>query len=224
MSYPVVDNVARDPERARRVMRSYARNVASEATVSSILNDVRTDENDTFSENTLRSYISAFKKIFVIEDTPAWNPNLRSKTAIRSSDTRYLVDPSIAAAALGIGPKDLINDLATMGLLFENMCVRDLRVYTDSIGGCVYHYRDKSNLECDAVVHLKNGGYGLVEIKLGGDKLIEEGAANLLKLRNRIDTEKMNEPAFMMVLCGLAPFSYQRRDGVMIVPVGCLRD
>ena len=219
-----VDNVARDPERARRVMRSYARSVASEATFASILHDVRTDENDSFSENTLRSYIAAFKKIFVIEDTPAWNPNLRSKTAIRSSDTRYLVDPSIAAAALGIGPKDLINDLATMGLLFENLCVRDLRVYAESIGGSVYHYRDKSNLECDAVVHLKNGVYGLVEIKLGGDKLIEEGAANLLKLRNRIDTEKMNEPAFMMVLCGIAPFAYRRRDGVMIVPVGCLRD
>ncbi len=219
-----VDDVERDPERARRVMRAYARSVSSEATVASLLRDVRTEDNDTFSENTLRSYLSAFRKLFVIEDTPAWNPNLRSKTAIRSSDTRYFVDPSIAAAALGIGPNDLINDLSTAGLFFENMAVRDLRVYAESIGGSVYHYRDKSALECDAVVHLKNGRYGLVEIKLGGDKLIEEGAANLLKLHERIDCEKMNEPAFMMVLCGVAPFAYKRSDGVMVVPIGCLRN
>ena len=219
-----VDDIKRDPERARRIMRAYSRSVSSEATITSILNDVKTDENDPFSENTLRSYLSAFKKIFVIEDTPAWNPNLRSKTAIRTGDTRYLVDPSIAAAALGIGPKDLINDLSTMGLLFENMCVRDLRIYAESLGGSVYHYRDKSGLECDSVIHLKNGNYGLVEIKLGGDKLIEEGAANLKKLKDRIDNEKMNEPAFMMVLCGVAPFAYKRNDGVMVVPIGCLRN
>ncbi len=219
-----VDGINRDPERARRVLRAYSRSVSSEATIVSILNDVKADENDSFSENTLRSYLLAFKKIFVIEDTPAWNPNIRSKTAIRTSDTRYLVDPSIATAALGVGPKDLVNDLATMGLLFENMCVRDLRVYAEAIGGSVYHYRDKSGLECDAVVHLRNGRYGLVEIKLGGDKLIEEGATNLLKLRDRIDSDKMNEPAFMMVLCGIAPFAYKRSDGVMVVPIGCLRD
>lgn len=219
-----VDNVDRDAERAKRVMRAYARNVSSEASIVSILNDVKTDENDPFSENTLRSYLSAFKKIFVIEDSPAWNPNLRSKTAIRSSDTRYFVDPSIAAAALGIGPQDLVNDLSTMGLIFENLCVRDLKVYAEAIGGKVYHYRDKNGLECDAVIHLKNGRYGLVEIKLGGDKLIEEGATNLLKLKNRIDSEKMSDPAFMMVLCGIAPFAYKRSDGVMVVPVGCLRD
>lgn len=219
-----VDDVKRDSERAKRIMRAYSRSVSSEASITSILNDVKTDENDPFSENTLRSYLSAFKKIFVIEDTPAWNPNLRSKTAIRTGDTRYLVDPSIATAALGIGPKDLINDLSTMGLIFENMCVRDLRVYAESLGGSVYHYRDKSGLECDSVIHLKNGSYGLVEIKLGGDKLIEEGAANLLKLKERIDSEKMNDPAFMMVLCGVAPFAYKRNDGVMVVPIGCLRN
>ncbi len=219
-----VDDVERDSEKAGRVLRAYARSVSSEATVASLLRDVRAGDADTFSENTLRSYILAFKKLFVIEDTPAWNPNLRSKTAIRSSDTRYFVDPSIAAAALGIGPNDLINDLSTAGLFFENMCVRDLRVYAQSIGGSVYHYRDKSNLECDAVVHLKNGRYGLVEIKLGGDTLIDEGAKNLLKLRDRIDCEKMSEPAFMMVLCGVAPFAYKRRDGVLVVPIGCLRD
>ena len=219
-----VDNVVRDANRARRVLRAYARSVASEATIASILNDVKEDEADSFSENTLRSYISALKKIFVIEDTPAWNPNLRSKTAARSSDTRYFVDPSIATAALGIGPNDLINDLATMGLIFENLCVRDLRVYAESLDGNVYHYRDKSGLECDTVIHLKNGRYGLVEIKLGGDKLIEEGAANLLKLKEKIDTDKMGGPAFMMVLCAVAPFAYKRRDGVFVVPIGCLRN
>lgn len=219
-----VDNVERNSERARRVLRAYSRSVSSEATITSILNDVKSDENDPFSENTLRSYILALKKIFVIEDTPAWNPSLRSKTAIRSSDTRYLVDPSIAAAALGIGPKDLINDLSTMGLMFENMCVRDIRIYAESIDGSVYHYRDKSGLECDAVIHLRNGRYGLIEIKLGGDKLIEEGAVNLLKLRDRIDGEKMNDPSFLMVLCGVAPFAYKRNDGVMVVPIGCLRN
>lgn len=219
-----VDNVERNSERARRVLRAYSRSVSSEATITSILNDVKSDENDPFSENTLRSYILALKKIFVIEDTPAWNPNLRSKTAIRSSDTRYLVDPSIAAAALGIGPKDLINDLSTMGLMFENMCVRDIRIFAESIDGSVYHYRDKSGLECDAVIHLRNGRYGLIEIKLGGDKLIEEGAVNLLKLKDRIDGEKMNDPSFLMVLCGVAPFAYKRNDGVMVVPIGCLRN
>ena len=219
-----VDNVERDPERAKRVLKAYSRNISSEASIASILADVRTDENDSFSENTLRSYMSALKKIFVIEDTLAWNPNIRSKTAIRTSDTRYLVDPSIATAALGVGPNDLINDLSTMGLMFENMCVRDLRVYAESIGGSVYHYRDKSGLECDAVVHLRNGRYGLIEIKLGGDKLIEDGAANLIKLKEKIDSDKMNEPSFMMVLCGIAPFAYKRSDGVMVVPVGCLRN
>ena len=219
-----VDGVARDSERTRSVMRAYARSVSSEASISSILKDVLIDSTDTFSENTLKSYIGALKKIFVIEDAPAWNPNLRSKTAIRSSDTRYYVDSSIATAALGIGPNDLINDLATAGLFFENMCVRDLRVYAEAIGGQIYHYRDKSGLECDSVIHLKNGRYALVEIKLGGDRLIEEAAKNLLKLRDRIDVDKMKEPAFMMVLCGTAPFAYKRKDDVLVVPVSCLRD
>ena len=219
-----VDNITRNSDIARQVMRAYARSVSTETSVSALLRDVRTDENDTFSENTLRSYLSALRNISVIEDSKAWNPNLRSKTAIRSSDTRYYVDPSIATAALGIGPKDLINDLSTMGLIFENLCVRDLRVYSESLGGNVYHYRDKNGLECDAVIHLKNGEYGLIEIKLGGDKLIEEGANNLKKLRDSIDSNKMKEPSFMMVLCGVAPFAYRREDDVLVVPVGCLRD
>lgn len=219
-----VDGITRDADRARRIMRAYARSVSSEAAITSILQDVRTDERDAFSENTLRSYLSALRKIYVIEDNPAWNPNLRSKTAVRTSDTRYFVDPSIGTAALGAGPQDLINDLATMGLLFENLCIRDLRVYAEAMDGRLYHYRDKSGLECDAVVHLKNGKYGLVEIKLGGDRLIEEGSQNLLRFRDRIDSEKMGEPAFMMVLCGVAPYAYKRNDGVMVVPIGCLKD
>lgn len=219
-----VDGTERDPERAKRVMRAYARNVASEASIVSLLNDVRANDFNSFSENTLRTYLTALRQIFVIEDAPAWNPNLRSRTAIRSSDTRYLVDPSVGTAALGIGPEDLMNDLNTAGLFFENMCVRDLRVYADAIDGNLYHYRDKSGLECDSVIHLRNGKYGLVEIKLGGDRLIEEGAANLLKLRDRIDFEKMPEPSFLMILCGVAPFAYKRKDGVLVVPIGCLRE
>lgn len=152
------------------------------------------------------------------------NPNIRSKAAIRSGDTRYFVDPSIAVAALGIGPKDLISDLRTFGFIFENMCVRDLRVYADSLGGNVYHYRDNLGLECDAVIHLRNGKYGLIEIKLGGDRLVEEGAANLLKLRDKIDTDKMSEPSFMMVLTATGNAAYCRKDGVYVVPVSCLKN
>ena len=163
------------------------------------------------------------KKIFVIEDMKAWNPNLRSKTAIRTSDTRYFVDPSIATAALGIGPNDLINDLKTMGLLFETMAIRDLRVYADLLDANVYHYRDKNGLECDAVIHCRNGSYGLVEIKLGGDKLIDEGAASLKKLSSKIDTDKMKKPSFLMVLTANSNVAYKRNDGVIVVPVGALK-
>ena len=155
---------------------------------------------------------------------PAWNPNLRSKTAIRSSDTRYYIDPSIAVAALGVGPNDLINDLKTFGFLFETLCVRDLRVYAEALNGDVFHYKDKNGLECDAVIHLKNGKYGLVEIKLGGEKLIEEGAKSLKALTSKIDTEKMKTPSFLMVLTGTGDYAYRRQDGVLVVPVGCLKN
>ena len=178
----------------------------------------------SLNEDTVASYISALKKIFVIEDMPAWNPNLRSKTAIRSSDTRYYIDPSIASAALGIGPNDLTNDLNTLGLLFETMCVRDLRVYSESIGGEILHYRDKSGLECDTVIHLRNGRYGLAEIKLGGQRLIEEGVTNLKKLYEKIDTTKMPAPSFMMIVVGTGDFAYRREDGIYIVPIGCLKN
>lgn len=218
-----VDSVKRDVEKAKSLLRSYARHVGSQAPLETIRKDMLANQADTFDQVTLYSYIDALKKIFVIEDAPAWNPNIRSKTAIRSTDTRYFIDPSIATAALGIGPKDLIQDLNTMGFLFENLAVRDLRIYSELLDGSVYHYRDKSGLECDAVIHLRNGSYGLVEIKLGGDKLIEEGAETLKTLSDLIDTNSMKKPSFMMVLCAQAPFAYKRNDGVYVVPITSLR-
>lgn len=218
-----VDNINRDPERAKNLMRSYARNIGSQVSNETIKDDMINNDLFSLDVDTVLSYINALKKLFVIEESPAWNPNLRSKTAIRTSKTRYFVDPSIAVAALGIGPNDLINDLNTFGLIFESLCIRDLRVYAESINGSVYHYRDASGLECDAVVHLRSGVYGLIEIKLGGDNLINEGVENLIKMKNKIDTEKMNNPAFLMVLTATGKYAYQREDGVYIVPIGCLK-
>ncbi len=218
-----VDNVSRDPERARRIMRSYARNQGTQIAYTEIARDISTNELQ-FTDETVASYLKALKKIFVVEDMPAWNPNLRSKASIRATDTRYFSDSAIAAAALGIGPRDLINDLNTFGLLFETMCIRDLRTYTETLNGSVCHYRDRSGLECDAVLHLRNGQYGLVEIKVGGDRLINEGASNLLKLEAMIDTEKMNAPSFKMILTGTDHYAYKRQDGILIVPIGCLRE
>ena len=219
-----VDGVNRDPERAKRILRSLARNQCAQVSISTICADIETNDEIAANRETLSSYIDALKKIFVLEDSLAWNPNLRSKTAIRTSDTRYFSDPSIGIAALGIEPNDLINDLNTMGLFFESMCIRDLRVYADAIGGTVYHYRDKTGLECDAVIHLRNGHYGLIEIKLGGDKNIEDGAATLKTLAKKIDSDKMKEPSFLMVLTGTSKYAYRREDGVYVVPVGCLKD
>lgn len=219
-----IDGISRSAERAKRIMRSYARFQGSQTSVNAIRKDIIVNETETIDEDTIYSYIDAMKKIFVVEDSPAWNPNLRSKTAIRTSDTRYFVDPSIATAALGAGPQDLINDLKTMGLLFETLCVRDLRVYAQALDGKVYHFRDGSGLECDAVVHLRNGQYGLIEIKLGGDTLIEEGTKTLKSLASKIDTDRMKPPSFLMILTAVGKFAYRREDGIYIVPIGCLRD
>lgn len=219
-----VDNVERNPERVKKLMRTYARNIGSQASNETLKNDMITNDSFSLDTDTVLSYINALKKIFVVEESPAWNPNLRSKTAIRTSDTRYFIDPSIAVASLGIGPNDLIKDLNTFGLIFETLCIRDLRVYAESINGNVYHYRDASNLECDAVVHLRNGSYGLIEIKFGGDKLINEGAENLKKMYSKIDTDKMNNPAFLMVLTATGRYAYKREDGVFVVPIGCLKN
>lgn len=219
-----VDGVARNPERAKNLMKSYARNIGSQASNETLKNDMINNDSFSLDTDTVLSYINALKKIFVVEESPAWNPNLRSKTAIRTSETRYFIDPSIAVATFGIGPNDLINDLNTFGLVFETLCIRDLRVYAESINGRVYHYRDASDLECDAVVHLRNGSYGLIEIKLGGDKLIESGAENLIKMKNKIDTDKMKNPSFLMVLTATGKYAYQREDGVYVVPIGCLKN
>lgn len=220
----LADGVNRDPSRTHRLLRSYARHQGSQANYATIKADLQANEAESFSEETIASYINALKKIFVIEDSEAWNPNLRSKSAIRTSDTRYFSDPSIATAALGLGPSDLINDLNTFGLIFETLCVRDLRVYAEALNGKIYHFRDKNGLECDAVIHLRNGSYGLVEIKIGGDNLIEEGAKTLKVLAGKIDLDRMKSPSFLMVLTAVGTYAYRREDGVYVVPVGCLKD
>ena len=218
-----VDGVSRDANSVMRLLRSYARHQGGQATARMLQADMMASDGG-MSEGTILAYLKALNMIFVTEDMPAWNPNLRSKTAIRTSDTRYFTDPSIATAALGLGPTDLLNDLKTMGLLFETMAVRDLRVYADALDGQVYHFRDKNGLECDAVIHLRNGKYGLVEIKLGGDKLIEEGVNTLTMLEKKIDVEKMKSPTFKMVLIGVGRYAYKRDDGVLVVPISCLKD
>lgn len=219
-----VDNVKRDVERTKRILRSIARNQCAQSTIGTICADIESNDSVAANRTTITSYIDALKKIFVLEDSPAWNPNLRSKSAIRTSETRYFSDPSIGIAALGIGPNDLVNDLSTMGLFFESMCVRDLRVYADALDGTIYHYRDSYGLECDTVIHLRNGSYGLIEIKLGGEKNIEEGAKNLKSLAAKIDTTKMKAPSFLMVLTGTSRYAIRREDGVYVVPIGCLKD
>lgn len=218
------DQVERDQASVHRLLRSYARHQGAQASYATIRADLVANEGDALDENTIASYIKALKRIFVIEDVEAWNPNLRSKTAIRTSDTRYFTDPSIATAALGMGPADLIADLATFGLVFETLCMRDLRIFAEALNGAVYHYRDKNGLECDAVVHLRDGRYGLIEIKLGGDTLVEEGVRTLNKLAGKIDTGKMKPPSFLMVLTANGPYAYRRTDGIYVVPAGCLKD
>ncbi len=219
-----VDGSLKNPATTSRLMRSYARLQGSQTSVAAIAADMATTDAVGSDTRTVQKYLNALKLIFVIEDMPAWNPNLRSKTAIRMTDTRYFVDPSIAAAALAIGPADLMADLNTFGFMFEALAIRDLRVYADSLNGSVFHFRDSKGLECDAVIHLRDGRYGLVEVKLGGDSLIEEGAANLLKLRSRINTDKMKEPAFLMVLTAVGKVAFRREDGVCVVPIGCLKN
>lgn len=218
------DDSLRNAERSRRIMRSLARMQGTQTSINAIRQDIQANEPSTLAENTIASYINALRNIFVVEDMKAWNINLRSKTAIRTTDTRYFVDPSIATSSLGLRPDDLMHDLNTFGLLFETMAVRDLRVYADALGGFVSHYRDKDGLECDAVVHLRNGRYGLVEIKLGGTMAIEEAQKSLNKLASKIDTCKAGAPAFRMVLTAVGPYAYGLEDGTLVVPIGCLKD
>jgi hypothetical protein len=211
------------PETFRMILRSYARNISSEAPLSTILEDVRQTNERTMDSKTLSTYLEALKDLFILEDMEAWNPNIRSKTSIRSTPTRHFVDPSLACRALNIGPDDLMSDLKSFGLFFEDMAVRDLRVYADTIGGEVRHYRDNAGLECDSVIHLENGKWAAVEIKLGGEKLVEEGAAALTRLKKKIETKSvLSAPVFMMVLTATGPL-YRRPDGIFVVPINMLK-
>lgn len=219
-----VDGVKRSPERARLLMRSYARNISQQVSYGTIKADMLSNDSKSLDEDTIADYIMALKRLFVIEDLPAWNPNIRSKSAIRTGDTRHFVDPSIGTASLGLGPNDLVNDLNSFGLFFEDLAVRDLRVFAEALDGRLYHYRDSSGLECDTVLHRRNGTYALIEVKLGGEKLIEEGVEALNSLSATIDTTKMPNPTFKMVLTAVGQYAYQRKDGIFIVPIGCLRD
>ena len=219
-----VDGIKRNPERAKLLLRSYARNISQAVSYATIRKDMISNDETSLSEDTVADYIKALKKLFVIEDLAAWNPNIRSKAAIRTSDTRHFVDASIGTAALGLGPKDLINDLQSFGLLFEDMVVRDLRVYADALDGQLYHYRDSNGLECDTVLHRRNGSYALMEIKLGGQERVNEGAANLMALAENIDTDRMPAPSFMAVITGVGPYAYRRQDGIYVIPAGCLKD
>lgn len=213
----------KNPERIKRLLKSYSRGISSEMSIVEMKKDIKVNEEDSFDEDTITSYLDALMKLYIVEELPAWNPNMRSKTAIRTSNTRHFVDPSIACAALGIGPNDLIQDLNTFGLFFESMCVRDLRVFVDKLKGQVYHFRNKKGLEADAIVHLRNGDWGAIEVKLRSEDSINEGAEHLLQIANDIDTTKMKAPSFLMVLTA-TNFAYQREDGVYVVPIGCLKD
>lgn len=217
-----VDGVSRREDRCRAFFRSYARLVSTQADLSAIREDMSQHEGVGLSADTISDYASAARKLFVVEDLEAWNPVLLRKDTVRTAGTRHLVDPSIACAALGIGPDDLLGDLHAMGYLFEGAVVRDLRVYAEANDGSVAHFRDRYGLECDAVVRLRNGTYGLVEVKLFSQANIDQGAQSLLKLASKIDGTKMKKPAFMAVVTG-TEFAYRRDDGVYVVPLGCLK-
>jgi hypothetical protein len=217
-----VDDIKRNPKRARSILKSYARNISTPAKMTTILKDVESNI-DTQDIRTINSYIDAFSKLFVIDETESWTPKLRSKTAIRTTSTKHFVDPSIATAILDANPNDLMQDLNTFGLLFENLVIRDLKIYTQSLDGNVYNYRDKSGLEADAVIHLNDGRWGLIEIKLGGETLINEGALTLTKLKEVIDQDKMNKPAFLAIITATDSFAYQREDGIYVIPIACLK-
>ena len=208
------------PDVMRMILRAYARNISTEASYKTIVADVTTNENRSMNDRTLDEYVDALRDLYILEDMDAWNPNLRSKTAVRTTATRHFVDTSIACAALGITPADLMKDTNTFGLMFEDMAVRDLRVYAMSLRGELRHYRDSRGLECDAVMHLDDGRWAMMEIKLGGDKLIEEGAQNMLKIRADIADQKA--PAFMMIITATG-HAYRRKDGIYVVPINCLK-
>jgi predicted AAA+ superfamily ATPase len=216
-----VDGVERNPERVRLLLRSLARNISTTASYSTIKGDLEATDL-SLSDKSIANYFHALRKIFVMEDLPAWSPSLRSKTAIRTSEKRHFVDPSIATAVMRINPQGILSDFEYFGFLFESLCCRDLRIYAQAIDGDLLHYRDKSGLEADLIIRLKDGRWAAVEVKLG-QKQIEESAKNLLDLKNRIYFEKMGQPSFLMILTG-GQFAYKRKDGVWVVPIGCLKE
>lgn len=219
-----VDKIGRNTDRALKVMRSYARVQGTQASARVIKADIASNEMMSIDDDTIYSYINALRKLFIIEDSHAWCPNLRTKDSVRSSDTKYFVDPSIAVAALGVGPGELMNDLKTFGLMFETMAVRDLRVYAELLGGEVRHYHDKAGLECDAVIHLPNGEYALFEVKMGGQRLIDEGARTLNSLDSLIVGKKLRKPTFKMIITAVGEYAYVRKeDGIMVCPLSSLK-
>ncbi|WP_312653917.1 DUF4143 domain-containing protein [Proteiniclasticum sp.] len=217
-----VDGSEKNPNKMFALLRSLSRNISTEANYSVLIKDMEGGESESISRPTFQSYLNALQRLFVVEDLEAWNPSIRSATPLRVTPKRQFVDPSIATAALGITHEQLLLDFNTFGYLFESLCIRDLRIYAEALGGKVYHYRDKSGLECDAVVVLRDGRWGAVEIKLGSNEF-EKAAEILLKLSEIIDHKKMNKPSFLMILTG-TKLGYKREDGVLIVPVGCLKD
>ena len=211
------------PEVLKMILKSYARHISTEAAISTIIADVRQSNERTMDPKTFDDYMEALKDLYVIEDLPAWNPNIRSKTLIRSTPTRHFIDTSIACRALGVSPNDLMNDLESFGLFFEDFAVRDLSIYANAIGGTVTHYRDNTGLDCDAVVHLEDGRWGAIEIKLGGDELIEHGAQSLKNLRDKITSiSEERVPSFLMVLTAVGG-AYRREDGVYVAPINLLK-
>lgn len=216
-----VDGVEKNPDRVRLLLRSLARNIGTLANYQTIMGDIEATDT-SLSDKTISSYMNALRRIFVIEDLPAWSPSLRSKTAIRTSVKRHFVDPSIATAVMRTDPDGILQDFEYFGFLFESLCTRDIRVYAQANDGDVFHYRDKSGLESDLIIHLRDGRWAAIEVKLG-NKQIEEAAQNLLKIKSKIDEDKMGKASFLMVITG-GQYAYRRDDGVLIVPIGCLRD
>lgn len=215
-----VDGVEKNPERVRKLLRSLARNISTMASGQTIMADMKSDDAG-ISEKTLTGYLNALRRIFVVEDSPAWMPSLRSKTAIRTSPKRNFVDPSIATAVMRTNAGGLLDDFETFGFMFESLCTRDMRIYSQANDGAIFHYRDKNNLESDMIASLRDGRWAPIEVKLG-NRQIDEAAKNLLSLKSKIDTEKMGAPSFLMVITG-GEFAYRRDDGVFVVPIGCLK-
>ena len=215
-----VDGTRRSPNRVKNILRSYARNISTIATDSTIIKDIKTNYED-ISPVTYYSYIDALERLFVIDNLNAWSPNIRSKTAIRSTSKKEFIDPSIAVASLNLTPEILMEDLNTFGFIFENLCIRDLKVYSSSVGGDISYYRDRYGLEADCVLHLNDGRYCLIEFKLGSSEE-EKGAQNLLKLKELIEKNNMKPPSFLAIITG-GEIAYTRKDGVKVIPIGCLR-